>query len=405
MRARLREPPPGPFRPEFWRSPLRGPWLTSFLGTLLGPLIADDRGDRADLARLVLPGDRQQRDDQTPLTTSACLIHLPPSGPPWSYALTQGLHVTIGLVTIPVLLAKLWSVIPRLFAWPAVRSVAQALERGSLLLLVGGALFEFATGVLNIQNFYPWHFGFVRAHYYGAWVFFAAFDAARTRQAAGRRPGVPGARLAPAAARRSGAHAAGAAGAGRPRAGRAGACDAQSPRVARARRRGLADTVARQRRRDGRRSVAAAGAARPAGTRVRGSDPTISRSTALRPRSGSSRPSPGRSWRLSVSSGARSVSLTREQLLAMPQHTSRADDRVRRGLVDHPALERGAARRSRSARRRAFRRDLARSIDPAERAVPPRDAVSGPAARSAGAARACVSTAPTCRPTTAIRLA
>ena len=43
-----------------------------------------------------------------------------------------------------------------------------------MLLLVGGALFEFATGVLNIQLFYPWHFGFVRAHYYGAWVFIAA---------------------------------------------------------------------------------------------------------------------------------------------------------------------------------------------------------------------------------------
>lgn len=28
-------PPPGPFRPEFWRSPLRGPWLTSVLGLVL----------------------------------------------------------------------------------------------------------------------------------------------------------------------------------------------------------------------------------------------------------------------------------------------------------------------------------------------------------------------------------
>ena len=30
---------PGPFRAEFWRSPLRGPWLTSVLGTLLVPTI------------------------------------------------------------------------------------------------------------------------------------------------------------------------------------------------------------------------------------------------------------------------------------------------------------------------------------------------------------------------------
>jgi hypothetical protein len=28
-------PPPGPFRPGFWRSPIRGPWLTSVFGLLL----------------------------------------------------------------------------------------------------------------------------------------------------------------------------------------------------------------------------------------------------------------------------------------------------------------------------------------------------------------------------------
>jgi DMSO/TMAO reductase YedYZ molybdopterin-dependent catalytic subunit len=104
-------------------------------------------------------------------------IHLPASSPAWLYALTQGLHITIGLVAIPLLLAKLWSVIPRLFAWPPVRGLLQIVERASLLLLVGGSLFEFATGVLNIQVFYPWHFNFVRAHYYGAWVFTAALTA------------------------------------------------------------------------------------------------------------------------------------------------------------------------------------------------------------------------------------
>jgi DMSO/TMAO reductase YedYZ molybdopterin-dependent catalytic subunit len=102
------------------------------------------------------------------------LFHLPATGPAWLYALSQGLHITVGLVAVPFLFAKLWSVIPRLFAWPAVRSPAQALERVSLLLLVGGALFEFATGILNIENYYPWHFGFVLAHYYGAWVFVTA---------------------------------------------------------------------------------------------------------------------------------------------------------------------------------------------------------------------------------------
>jgi DMSO/TMAO reductase YedYZ molybdopterin-dependent catalytic subunit len=47
--------------------------------------------------------------------------------------------------------------------------------RASLLLLVGGAMFELVTGVTNIQYFYAWPFGFYQAHYYGAWVFIAAF--------------------------------------------------------------------------------------------------------------------------------------------------------------------------------------------------------------------------------------
>lgn len=98
-----------------------------------------------------------------------------PAHPAWLYALTQGLHVTVGLALIPVLLTKLWSVIPRLFEWPALRNPAHALERLSLALLVGGALFEFVTGILNIQYWYAFRFFFTPAHYYGAWVFIGAF--------------------------------------------------------------------------------------------------------------------------------------------------------------------------------------------------------------------------------------
>ena len=76
---------------------------------------------------------------------------------------------------MPVLLAKLWSVIPRLFTWPPTRSAAGGLERLSILLLVASALFEFFTGITNIEYYYAWrHFGFVLAHYYGAWVFVSA---------------------------------------------------------------------------------------------------------------------------------------------------------------------------------------------------------------------------------------
>lgn len=98
-----------------------------------------------------------------------------PTDPYWLYRLNQGVHVTLGIVLIPVLLAKLWSVIPRLFSWPPVKSVGQVLERLSLLLLVGGVLFEFATGVLNIQLAYVFPGSFYPLHFYGAWVFIGAF--------------------------------------------------------------------------------------------------------------------------------------------------------------------------------------------------------------------------------------
>jgi DMSO/TMAO reductase YedYZ molybdopterin-dependent catalytic subunit len=98
-----------------------------------------------------------------------------PTHPYWLYRVTQGVHVTLGLVLIPVLLAKLWSVIPKLFEWPPVRSPAHLIERASLLLLVGGAVFEFVTGVMNIQYWYRFPGSFYVLHLYGAWVFTAAF--------------------------------------------------------------------------------------------------------------------------------------------------------------------------------------------------------------------------------------
>ena len=73
------------------------------------------------------------------------------------------------------MLIKLWSVLPRLFEWPPVRSVAHLLERLSLLALVGGILFELVTGLLNISNDYVFGFSFYTAHLYGAVVFIAGF--------------------------------------------------------------------------------------------------------------------------------------------------------------------------------------------------------------------------------------
>jgi DMSO/TMAO reductase YedYZ molybdopterin-dependent catalytic subunit len=173
MRLWPESPPPGPFRPAFWRSPLRGPWLTSMLGAallVLLPLVA--------LTGLLSNAAYDPRLGANavgrPLGPLDFYLFSWPTHPAWLYAANQGLHVTLGLASIPVLLAKLWSVIPRLFEWPPLRSPAHALERASLALLVSGAVFEFVTGVMNIQNDYAFSFFFTDAHYYGAWLFIAA---------------------------------------------------------------------------------------------------------------------------------------------------------------------------------------------------------------------------------------
>jgi len=164
-------PPPGPFRPGFWRSPLRGPRLTAILGLTLLVLVAI----------VAVTGFLSHAAYQPGLGTNALVEpDLPltffdwPTGPSWLYALNQGLHVNVGLVAVPWLLAKLWSVIPRLFAWPPVTSPAQAVERATIGLLVASTIFLFATGIANIQYWYVFDFDFVQAHYYAAVVFVAA---------------------------------------------------------------------------------------------------------------------------------------------------------------------------------------------------------------------------------------
>ncbi len=170
-----RRPPRGPFRESFWRSPLRGPWLTAVLGLILLiglPIVIVTGLLSNDAYQPGLGANALGRDIRGPLDL---YLFGWPTHPSWLYAVTQGLHVSVGLALFPVLLAKLWSVIPRLFEWPPIRNPAHALERLSLALLVGGALFEFVTGILNIQYWYVFPFSFTQAHYYGAWVFIGAF--------------------------------------------------------------------------------------------------------------------------------------------------------------------------------------------------------------------------------------
>jgi DMSO/TMAO reductase YedYZ molybdopterin-dependent catalytic subunit len=166
---------PGPFRRSFWRSPIRGPWLTSILGLVLlaGISVVFVTGL---LSYAAYNPDLSPVNDETPgKGLLGFYLFSWPTHPVWLYRLNQGVHVTLGLVLVPILLFKLWSVLPKLFEWPPVRNPAHALERLSLLLLVGGAVFEFATGIMDIQTWYAFPGSFYTLHLYGAWVFVAGF--------------------------------------------------------------------------------------------------------------------------------------------------------------------------------------------------------------------------------------
>ncbi|MFR9730617.1 molybdopterin-dependent oxidoreductase [Saccharopolyspora sp. MS10] len=167
--------PPGFGRSRVWRSPLRGTRLTSVLGMVL--LVALPIVVGTGLLSYVAYGPRFGQAMPAEVGWLRPPLFDWPTRPSWLYRLNQGTHVLLGLMLVPVVLAKLWSVIPKLFAWPPVTSPARALERLSLLLLVGSVVFEMVTGVLNVQYYYAFPFSFYTAHYWGAWVFIGSFAA------------------------------------------------------------------------------------------------------------------------------------------------------------------------------------------------------------------------------------
>ncbi len=301
-------PPPGPFRPGFWRSPLRSPQLTAMLGLVLLvglPVVAITGLFSNDAYQPGLGANALGRDIHGPLDL---YLFGWPSGPSWLYASTQGLHVTLGLALFPVVLAKLWSVIPKLFEWPPARSPAHALERLTLAMLVGGALFEFVTGIMNIQYWYAFKFDFPQAHYYGAWVFIGALVAHIPLKFGTMRRSLR--TRAEVVALAEGGH----------------SLLSPNPAPASMSRRALFTAVG-----GASAILLLQGIGQSVGGSLRGL-------AFLLPR-GRTRPGPlgfpvnrtwasinasvdavGESWRLKVS-GRRSLSLTREQLLAMPQHS------------------------------------------------------------------------------------
>ena len=171
--------PGGPFDRRRWRSPIRGPWLTAVLGSVL--LVAFPvvivTGLLSYLAYDPALGGVNEQTPGNGLLGAWAGSFTWPTSPVWLYRVNQGLHVVLGLALVPVVLGKLWSVAPKLFDWPPVRSPAQAVERLSILLIVGSSLFQLLTGAMNVQYDYAWGFSFYTGHFYGAWVFIAAFAA------------------------------------------------------------------------------------------------------------------------------------------------------------------------------------------------------------------------------------
>jgi hypothetical protein len=101
-----------------------------------------------------------------------------PSRPASIYRVTQGLHVLSGLVSVPLLLAKLWTVYPKLFVklpWPPSRKgLGTVLERLSIAVLVAATALELFIGFVNTLQWYPWPFPFKQTHYALAWIIVGA---------------------------------------------------------------------------------------------------------------------------------------------------------------------------------------------------------------------------------------
>lgn len=140
-------------RPEWYPTRARGGWLSLRVGMWLGVTFTT-----CFVTGLI--SHFHQHPGPFPL----------PAGPVWGYAVSQGIHVTTGIASIPLLAVKLWSVAPRFWQRPLIGGVLRALERGSVLVLVASAVFELVTGLLNVAEWYVFGFYFPPVHYAVAWL-------------------------------------------------------------------------------------------------------------------------------------------------------------------------------------------------------------------------------------------
>jgi DMSO/TMAO reductase YedYZ molybdopterin-dependent catalytic subunit len=97
-----------------------------------------------------------------------------PTHPAGLYQFTQGVHITTGIAIIPLLFAKLNTVMPSLAQYPPVRGVLHLLERLTIAVFVSGAIVQVFTGLVNTYQWYPWPFPFRQTHYAMSYVLIGA---------------------------------------------------------------------------------------------------------------------------------------------------------------------------------------------------------------------------------------
>jgi hypothetical protein len=86
--------------------------------------------------------------------------------PTFLYQVTQGVHITAGILCFPLLLAKLYIVFPGLFQTPSVKSFPHFLERASIALFVASSIVQIVIGLLNTYQWYAlFPFPFRQTHY------------------------------------------------------------------------------------------------------------------------------------------------------------------------------------------------------------------------------------------------
>ncbi|WP_291050924.1 molybdopterin-dependent oxidoreductase [Herbiconiux sp.] len=88
-----------------------------------------------------------------------------PTRPEGLYQLTQGIHITAGIACFPLILGKLYTVFPELFQTPPLKGFVHLLERASIAIFVGASLVQITIGLLNTYQWYPWPFGFREVHF------------------------------------------------------------------------------------------------------------------------------------------------------------------------------------------------------------------------------------------------